>query len=1215
MSRAPACLLVGLLLALAASTRAEDAPVARPDRLTVKAPDGTPLADALLSSVRARHGDRPVFDTEAPVHARADANGVFDALPSVAEVPGRLVVWAPGHAALPVPATAFAAEVTLPEAASIEGAVRFAQGAPAAGVLILAVPVGGPEEALVHRTLTTADGRYRFGAVARGRYEVFLRRSDDRLQPLGDFAAGDDVPDVLLVGSASVSGRLLDGDGTRDAAAPGVSVRLEPLPGDASGSAPREAATDEQGVFLIGDLVPGIYRVAIKDLQWELDQDQPFVDVRAGSTQHVPAWFVRRRQPVEGAVVDTDGGPLGGARITLRRHRPEDPEAEARARGARPVQTNANGRYRFDAISPGEGYRVVVRREGFAPAISDPFEVQRGIATTVPPIQLAPGWSLALRVRDDKGKGLAGVEVRTVPVTHPSADEEPGLEPFVGQGRTDAEGRLVLKDLPEADVQLTVRAVGWLEAIRVVDLPLASRVREVDVRLAPAHRITGKVFRADGRRPGGYRVRALPRDGTQAIEVRTDGTGTFRFPTLRPVATDVEVRPLDGARDVTLARVEAVLPGTDPELEIELPPMRTLRGVATNLDPGDPEAARLLLEAPRYDPILERHRYVTVLAHALEVDARGDAVFELTEVPPGIYALRAIQGSRDSSALAVRVAGEDLEDLRLPIPPGARIGGTVVDARGQAVLGAVVELQRMRGDGDVPERPGGVRAESTDQDGAFVFDDVAPGVWRLLVTRERLATTQRELRVSEGEVVIVEDVVLDAGATVEGRALASDGRPLDGARVTARRLDEPRPSHTGATDATGRFRIPFLEPGVWIVTLETASGGGWRPDALVEIARGESIEVDFAVTGRAVIEGTVTTRGRRVAGALLELLHDPDDPDAPRRRYRTQTDGAGRFRWTDLLAGAYRLVLAHGSARIEEHVRVDDVDRLVLDLEAREARLAGTVVTTQGAPVPGARVRARALDADGRVRRDGIEASVRSGPQGGFTLTGLPVGWYSLEVTAPGYPPGVLAAAEAELAGADLPVEVVLGRGGVIDLAVLDEARRPVSGARVWIEDVDGVAFHTRPYATGPGGQLLLEGVPPGDVRVRVQAKGFGRAPVQALRVAEGGTQGLEVLLRRPGTLSLVVRGAGRDPVTRARITVLREGTNEVVEERRPLARIRLDDRWGFIPKRGQLTIADLETGAYEVVVDAGPTYEVARLGLDVEAGAVTVAEIHLVPK
>ncbi|MDJ0976827.1 MAG: carboxypeptidase-like regulatory domain-containing protein, partial [Planctomycetota bacterium] len=1125
MRRATARLACGLaplliLLLLVGVARTEEEPVLRPDRLTVKGPDGAPLAGALLSSVRATHADRPLFDARAAVHARADARGVFDALPSEAEVPGRLVVWAPGHVALPVPATAFAAEVTLAEAETIEGAVRFAQGAPAAGVVIYAVPQGD-ETALAHRERTTAEGRYRFGALPRGRYDVFLLRSDKRLQPLGAFAAGEDIPDVLLVGSASLSGRLLDADGTRNAAAAGVTVRLEPLPGEAEGAAPREAKSDDKGVFLIGDVVPGIYRAVIRDAQWELDQERPRVDIRAGSTQQAPAWFLRRRQVVQGPIVDADGKPIGRARVTLLRHAPEDPEAEARARTQRPAQTNAKGMFRFDAVSPGEGYRLVATAEGYAPTISEPFEVKRGVATVLGPTTLRRGWSLVVRVRDDKGKGLPGVALRTVPERHPGAADEAGWESFVARATTDAEGRATLPGLPDGDVRLAVGKTGWLDRVQVVDQPLASRVREVDVLLDVANRITGKVFRSDARRPDGYLVRAIPRDGTAALEVRTDATGNFRFPTLRPVATDVEVRPLAAGRTLTLARLEGVLPGTDPHLEIELPALRTLRGLATNLDPDDPARASVFVEAPRYDAVLERYRYVTVLTQALEVDARGDGIFEIEGLPPGMYALRAVQGARDSSALAVRVGEEDLEDLRLPIPPGARIGGTVVDERDAPILGAIVHLMRVRGDGDVPERMGSRLAGSTDEGGTFVFDDVAAGLWRLEVSRDGLATSHRELRVSEGEVVIVEDITLDTGATIEGQALGADGEPFDGARISARRLDEPEPTHITRTAADGRFRLPFVQPGIWIVTLEAETGSGWRPDALIEIAGGETIAVDFAVKGRAVIEGTVTARGRRVAGALLELVHDPEDVDAPRRRYRTQTDGGGNFRWSDLVEGAYRLVLAHGSARIEERVFVDDVDRLVLDLEAREARLEGTVVTNQGARVPGARVLARELDADGRVRTDGIEASVRSGPQGTFSLTGLPVGWYTIEVTAPGYPPGVLASAEAELPGADKPVEVVLGRGGVIDLAVVDEAQRPISGARVWIEDVDGAAFHARPYATGPGGRLLLEGVPPGEVRVRVQARGFGRAPTSGVLVGEGSSQGLRVMLRRPGTLQL----------------------------------------------------------------------------------------------
>lgn len=1202
--------MTAVLFAPARPAAGEDEPVIRPERIRVLGPDGTPLAGALLCPLRQSHAERPLFHESAPVLRRSDGQGIIDPVPDVAEAAGRLAIWMPGHAAVLVPATGFATDVRLAEAQSVVGAVRFAGGAPAARVVILAVPVGGGEDALVHRASTDAAGQYTFGSLAKGTYELFLRRSDRKLQPLGTYAAGDDVPEVKLVGTASVAGRLLDADGTRNQAAPGVVVQLVPI----AAGATREAVTDSTGRFLCGDMVPGIYRAVLRGPQWEFDDELPRVDVRAGSTQHVAVWFVRRRHPLGGKIEDTDGKPLGGARVTLMRVVPGDPDAEAKVRAIRPALTTAGGAFRFPNVSAGDGYRLVVTAPGYSPFLSDPFEVESGRATQLVPEKLAPGWTLTLRARDSKGQGLSGVSIISVPTRHPSAARLAGFEPFVHRASTDAEGVAVLRDMPDSDVRLVLAADGWLESVLQVKRPHSSREANEDVTLVQAHRITGRVSRDDARRVEGYEVHALPRDGSAPVVVRTDSSGKFRFPTLRPVATDVEVRALSADRTLTLGRVEAVLPTTAPHLDIVLPSTRTLSGLTTGLDGTNAEAV-VLLEAPRYDPVLERHRYVTVLSQPLEIDDRGDGLFEIADVPPGVYALRAVQGTRDSSALTVRVGEEDLEDLRLPIPAGARIGGTVSDGRQRPILGAYVRLERVRGDGDRPRRPGGALAAAADDGGTFVFDDVAPGVWRLTVQHERYAPVVREVRVSEGEVLIVEDLTVDQGGVIAGRALSMRGEALDGALITARRLEDPAPTLTTRTDASGGFELPRVRPGAWFVTLDAPDEGARSQDALVEVMQGARATVDFAVAGRAVVEGTVTLAGNRVAGALIELVYDPGAQDIARYRHRTQTNGGGGFRFTELLAGTYHLYLEHGSARVEQTLVIDDVDRLVLDLDARGGQVGGKVVTTQGDRVPGAEVIAKLLDADGRVIEDALQARGRTGPQGEFLLTGLPVGWYALEVTAPGYPPGVLNSAQAELAGADHPVTVVLGRGGTVDMTIMDDGQRPVSGARVWLEDVDGVPFHSRPYTTGPGGQLLIDGVPAGEVRVRVQAQGFGRAPVQALFISEGGTQGLRVKLRRPGTLRLIVRGTGRDPVTRARISILREGTSEVVEERRSLGRLRLDPRWGYVPKTGVLNIDDLETGAYEIVIDAGDTYAVQRMGVDVESGSVTTAEIVLVPR
>ena len=249
------------------------------------------------------------------------------------------------------------------------------------------------------------------------------------------------------------------------------------------------------------------------------------------------------------------------------------------------------------------------------------------------------------------------------------------------------------------------------------------------------------------------------------------------------------------------------------------------------------------------------------------------------------------------------------------------------------------------------------------------------------------------------------------------------------------------------------------------------------------------------------IEGMVVGEdGQPIAAVALALGADPPDLGVPMAT--TRTDGAGRFRMRRVPAGSYRLSATRaGFVAAALHVDVDvDVDVGSSLARAREADpdariqprpvrlvlatavvLGGTVEDAIGAPVPlarvlvlsdtgfqGALVPARAADAGGRFRFDGLAA-----------------GQYRLLIEAPG-----LGTAEAaHVVAPDAAVRVVLpGESRFIQGRVTHEGRTAL-GARVILAG-EALSEPRRTESDGRGG-FVFGGLGPGTYALRADSGGL----------------------------------------------------------------------------------------------------------------------------
>ncbi|WP_427766144.1 MFS transporter [Streptomyces sp. DSM 41931] len=200
----------------------------------------------------------------------------------------------------------------------------------------------------------------------------------------------------------------------------------------------------------------------------------------------------------------------------------------------------------------------------------------------------------------------------------------------------------------------------------------------------------------------------------------------------------------------------------------------------------------------------------------------------------------------------------------------------------------------------------------------------------------------------------------------------------------------------------------------------------------------------------------------------------------------------GRYALATPGPGSYVLIAAAGGHQ-PQAVSVTVGERPVeLDVVLGGAgRLAGSVVTADGTPVRDAAVTLTNVHGE-------VVASTRSGREGGYVITELVAGEYTLAASAPAFRPAALPVTVQ--AARETRQDVELAGGAVLRGTVRAGGGRPVEDARVTLLDAAGNVVDT--LTTGPDGTFRFVDLSSGEYTVIAA----GYPPVATvLQVAGGG--------------------------------------------------------------------------------------------------------------
>jgi len=535
----------------------------------------------------------------------------------------------------------------------------------------------------------------------------------------------------------------------------------------------------------------------------------------------------------------------------------------------------------------------------------------------------------------------------------------------------------------------------------------------------------------------------------------------------------------------------------------------------------------------------------------------GDGTVSLGPLPAGPATLSAsAEGFVTNPAVAVP---DELDGpVRISLLRGGTLEGEVVDAKGNPVDGASIEVigtdlgglpvadtpmlmafRRShfewalpgprplipagelgvmpgpippipRGSGILPDDTGTLPADQepvetsepwvTRLDGTFQAKPVTPGRIRALVRHPAFVEGVSDaVSLAPGGTAKVK-VVLLAGGSLEGKVIDPSGSPVAGARVDLTAVHGTL-ERTTLTASDGTFAFAAVPDEVILSVARPENLSKLVVKRNVEVPEGGKANVEITLPGprEAVEVAVVDDSGRPVDAAQVTFLSL--DPSAPLRQ-TVFTGDQGTVSVGDARGLDLRLIVeAPGWSLVTR-----SIEKAPERIEIKLVR--GVIVTGRVTAVRGRQnLEGAAVTLVGEGRR----AMTFTDKEGSYRLRDVAPGPVHISVSHPDFATAELSTRVEDTGRADRPFEVStidLPESGSIQGEVVDAQGKPVSGARVGIGIVPAYlpagALPVGLTTTDSKGHFELSGLSPGKLDVEAYAPDRGRGAVHAVQVSSG---------------------------------------------------------------------------------------------------------------
>lgn len=480
-----------------------------------------------------------------------------------------------------------------------------------------------------------------------------------------------------------------------------------------------------------------------------------------------------------------------------------------------------DGSFEWQRIPRGQ-WGLIAEAAGFQRFLTE-LKFVPGQTTQEVIIPLVRGYTLQGRVFDQaSGAGIASAYIASRVTGQGRHEGQWRLRPST---QSRAGGEFVLNGIPSGRV--TVEAGASNYASREIDLTIDESTAPLEIGLLAGGLVAGRLAGPDGSAPvvGTAGIARIDGDRSGYIS-KTNEAGEFSFPNLTAGTYRLTGRGPGGnvTRDFVLGegeRIEGVI--------LVLRGGRTIRGTITGLSAAELKA--LSINA------LPDGDVATVHDIPASINERGE--YEVRDVPPGKYHVRADVSMRRQLARKVDVPANADVALDFDFPRGARVTGRVTQ-RGRPIPGVWLN-PRPTTQGEVFNY--GAR---TSANGDYVIENLPPGEYTIRIDGFK----SRPFQVN-GDTVFD----IDASPQLAGRILEDNGKvPIAEAELDVWAVDW-RSSRTRAFDRSdhyGRFAMAGLEPGEFILSVHKPGYELYREriayaspmtDVTIRLSRGSGVQV------------------------------------------------------------------------------------------------------------------------------------------------------------------------------------------------------------------------------------------------------------------------------------------------------------------------------------------------------------------------------------
>jgi protocatechuate 3,4-dioxygenase beta subunit len=567
-----------------------------------------------------------------------------------------------------------------------------------------------------------------------------------------------------------------------------------------------------------------------------------------------------RGHELTGIVRDPDGQPLAGAQVSLFADLSLLREVAQQGDLAARVVTGRSGRFAFPDLPGDENFLLVVTHAQYAQVRRHPI-APRDPATLHQDIRMQPGGIVRGHVRTTDGSPVPGALVSVHDLATQTLDPDPPGERSAAAG---PDGSYAVPGLAPGIKKVLARSPGLATDGRIGVQVAEGVPSDVDFELDAGATIEGIVVeKRTGAPVAGAQVLGRPQGllaeegvsvppddvplsasedgirGSDPILTRlaarsaaqraavaekfflqepatTDERGVFRLQGLLPARYLIQVRAAG------YLQASAILADSGSSgHRIELLRNPAVRGRVIDDETGASVTRFSVAQTPSEAAVwlapMSRQRFESTDGTFRYVDAMPGRYWFLAEAPG--YAR-----SRSLEAVQI-VAEQEAEGVLIRMQRGSTLRGRVLDPRGEALPGAMVEVTAGTTPG-IPDTPismfalqklrGSLDAVATTAgDGSFEIPHLPASTVRLRVSHPDHLERRTEDLVLDGRGVLeLPGIQLLAGGGLRGTVHRTDGgpdadaivmlQPRDGTNIGAR---------TASTDAEGRYEFRGLRPG------------------------------------------------------------------------------------------------------------------------------------------------------------------------------------------------------------------------------------------------------------------------------------------------------------------------------------------------------------------------------------------------------------------